>query len=396
MATRLREPGAADDPTYLCSLDEGERLDVLYRIYRDDIYRLCHRHLRNAADAEDATQEIMLKVAAKLPQYRRELAFRPWLRTISRNVCRDFQRSETRIIRLIDRQAEHNGAVSPSTPAPEAESPEEAFRRRQNARLVIEALLSLPETHRKMLYLQVYEGLSYEEIAKRAHRSHDSVRSILTRAKGTLKTYFEELGLTDADWRAPSFVAAGVAVLRRMRARSRSWMLRNAAKGSNVAADNGPLNAAIMARATEAVAAGIVALGALALPHAASTGPAQVATATPAGPVRSAPVEPPAQVSSPHAPAAPGTASPAPVAPNRDADDVTRVRVESPDGSGAAYNASIGEEDRALRFKRGLDGPIPVFGEDYDSGGETTIKCDGHPVGQAACDTYDRLPSGTP
>lgn len=395
MAMRAEEIGAADDFAYLIGLGERERLDALYRAYRDDIYRLCERHLRNAADAEDATQEIMLKVAAKLPQYRRELAFQPWLRTISRNVCRDFQRSETRIVRIADRQAERHGALSLSTPAPDADLPEEEFRRRQNVSLVIEALLSLPESHRKMLYLQMYEGLSYDEIGRRMHRSRDSVRTAIMRAKKAVRLYLDELG---ADWSAWSFVGAAGAVLRRLRDRSRSWMLRGATKGSNVAADSGPMNVAIVARATEVVAAGIVALGALVLPHGGSSTPASLAAAPPVVAVQSpaaAVVAPASAGPAAAVPTASAAPADAPVAPARDGGDVTRVRVGSPDGSGPAYNASFGEEDRALRFKRGITGPLPVFGEDYESDGEMTIKCEGHPVGEAACDVHDRLPSGS-
>src|SRR5687768_1680500 len=194
MAIRWDEIEGANFGLYLHSIEnEAERLDVLYRAYHADVRRLCLRQV-GAVHADDAAQETILKAVAKLSQYRHGEPFRPWLKAIARNVCKDFHRLDARHSRVQDREAERGGAVTVLTAAPDGDCPEEAFRRRCNTELVIEALLQLPELARKMLYWQMYEGLSYDEIAGRAHKSRDAVRSILTRAKKTVREQIEARG----------------------------------------------------------------------------------------------------------------------------------------------------------------------------------------------------------
>ena len=392
MAMRQDEVEGANFGPYLYSIEnEAERLDVLFRAYHADVRRFCERTI-GAVHADDAAQEIMLKVVAKLPQYRRGEPFRPWLNAIATNVCRDFGRAEVRIIRLRDRQSERGGAVTLMTAASDDDCPEEAFRRRANAELVIEALLQLPELSRKMLYWQVYEGLSYDEIARRAHKSRNAVRSILTRAKKTLREQLEASGGSASDWRGFAVVGAGLGVVRRLRARSRAWLFRNSPRGSSLAVEGAPLNVALMARATEVVAAGVVALGALTLPSSGgmAAGPIHAPAMAPLAAVHA----PPSTADHTHSQAA-TTAAGGHAVPNAPVETrATELKVSSPDGSGPAQTATVERERESIVVGEELSGPLPVVGEDYSSRGKTEFGCGG-PSGEVVCGTYDRLPLGS-
>ena len=66
---------------------------TLYEQYYTMVYRLSLLLLKNTQDAEDAAQTIFLKVMEKQPVFADEEHTRAWLLTVTRNYCRDVQRS---------------------------------------------------------------------------------------------------------------------------------------------------------------------------------------------------------------------------------------------------------------------------------------------------------------
>lgn len=98
------------------------------------------------AAAEDAAQEVFVRLASKLGQFRGEARLTTWLHRVTVNVCHDELRRRRRAQRL--------------TPEPLPTSQEFAPRRELH-----EALESLPEALRTPLLLRYFDGLSYDEIA---------------------------------------------------------------------------------------------------------------------------------------------------------------------------------------------------------------------------------------
>ena len=395
MAIRWDEVEGTNFGPYLYSIeDEAERLEVLFRECYDEVRKQCAKALAlagNFSDADDATQETLMKAAASVRKtYKPEMPFRPWLRQIAQNVCRDFGRAQSRKDKTNERWVTSGYGVGVCTPAPEMESPEEALIRNLRNEAVVRSLLALPESERNALYWRVYKGLTYDEISELWGHSHSSVRTAIYRAKDKVKRHFVSLGGMD-DWGLPGVVGAAVAAVRRFRARSRAWMMRNSSRGANVAAEGAPLNVALVARATEMVAAGVVALGALALPGGGMV--ASAPTAAPAMATTSAVHAPASAVD--HAPSHAASSDPAhssaPAMPT--AGRATEVRVSSPDGSGPTQTATVERSDRSIVIGEGLTGPLPVVGEDYSRRGRTEFGCGGT-SGQVVCGTYDRLPLG--
>ena len=66
---------------------EGDRdaLEAVVRAVQDDLYRLALRMLWHPADAEDATQEILVRVVTRLGSFRGEAAFATWAYRIAMN-----------------------------------------------------------------------------------------------------------------------------------------------------------------------------------------------------------------------------------------------------------------------------------------------------------------------
>ena len=64
---------------------DEEALEAVVRGIQDRVYNLALRMLWQPADAEDATQEILIKVITRLGQFRQESAFTTWVYQIATN-----------------------------------------------------------------------------------------------------------------------------------------------------------------------------------------------------------------------------------------------------------------------------------------------------------------------
>jgi RNA polymerase sigma factor (sigma-70 family) len=69
------------------AMQDPEILTGLYRTYGGRVYARCLRLLKNPEEAQDATQEVFLKVARSLESFRREASPLTWMTRIATNHC---------------------------------------------------------------------------------------------------------------------------------------------------------------------------------------------------------------------------------------------------------------------------------------------------------------------
>lgn len=408
MAIRCDELGGDDFGAYLCSLeDDMERLDLLFQAYHRDVRNLCAKKLAlkgNFADADDAAHDALLRAAVKMPsKYNPALPLWPWLSKVATNLCRDYGRGDNRTARGNEKVAKNLGVVTETTWAPESDGPEEEVIRRLRNAEVANTLRAMPEAEREALYYKIFEDVSYEDLGRLTGQSHPSVRSRLYRAMQRWRSMAASRGLED--WGLPGGIGAGasglLAGLRRFRARSRAWVMRSSVRGSNLAADGAPVNVALVARATEVVAAGVLALGALALPQGDAFAARPTFRAASAAAVSHAGAAP-AQATEIVAPMGDSAARPVAAATTEDmvraGTRSKELQVEATEG-GPGSKQGVRREEDSIRIGRETTGEFPIIGELDESGGGVTIQCGGSTVGQAACDAYDanegHLPSGS-
>lgn len=79
---------------------DARALEALLRALVDPLYRLCLRMSASAADAEDATQEVLLKVTAGLGRFRGEAAVTTWAHRIALNHLLDRRKSSVEALGL--------------------------------------------------------------------------------------------------------------------------------------------------------------------------------------------------------------------------------------------------------------------------------------------------------
>src|SRR3954471_19718053 len=115
------------------------------------------RMLGNPADAEEAAQEVFLRVYKYLHRFDRTKPFEPWLYRLTINVCNDIASRRPRPGEEIPAE-EHE-------PAAHSADPLDSLHADEQRRLIQSALSSLPEKQRAAVVLRDLQGLSTAEVA---------------------------------------------------------------------------------------------------------------------------------------------------------------------------------------------------------------------------------------
>ncbi len=153
---------------------------VLYDRYSSRIYNFAYRFLRNSEAAEDATQEVFVKMLKHAHQFNGEAKLSTWLFSITANWCRDY-------LRKADNKAKEDEQTLITLPAPAEHSPEHQLETKRTEERVRAALEQLTPEQREAIVLSRYQGLSYAEIAQIAGCSEGAVKTRVFRAMETLK-----------------------------------------------------------------------------------------------------------------------------------------------------------------------------------------------------------------
>lgn len=141
-----------------------------------DLHRLCASRLGNAVDAEDAAQEITLKVIRALPGFNGHSSLRTWVISIAENHCRSMIRQ--RNIRTIGTQLQHC-LISFET---ERRSHVDAFTLGESTVEVHTTLQRLSDKYRVILELRFFEGFSIAQMATALDLSLSAAKMRLYRA----------------------------------------------------------------------------------------------------------------------------------------------------------------------------------------------------------------------
>jgi RNA polymerase sigma-70 factor (ECF subfamily) len=167
-----------------------DAFDYLVRRHHRAVYNtICHL-LGDLTEAEDLTQQTFLRIYQSSATYTPTAKFTTWMFTILRNLVfnemRRRQRKPTSTLEHADDQGNTTSSLADTLPSPE-ESPHEATLRVELEDQIQSALQSLPENQRLAILLMRNENLSYEEIASVLETSVSSVKSLIFRARESLR-----------------------------------------------------------------------------------------------------------------------------------------------------------------------------------------------------------------
>jgi RNA polymerase sigma-70 factor, ECF subfamily len=148
--------------------------------YSGRIYNFALRFLKNSEAAEDATQEVFVKMLKHANQFHGDAKLSTWLFSITANWCRDY-------LRKADNRAKESEETLMTVAAPADHGPERVLETRESEARVQAALGSLTPEQREAILLSRYHGLSYAEIAQIAGCSEGAVKTRVFRAMETLR-----------------------------------------------------------------------------------------------------------------------------------------------------------------------------------------------------------------
>lgn len=160
----------------------------LMRLYRDSIYYMLMRMVKNKDDAEDLTLMTFGKAFRYLDKYTPQYAFSTWLYRIALNNSIDFLRVKNNMPQYFEDDLYTTSATSIIDQSEDnlQRTPEDEVIDKQRLQLLRAAVAELPERYRRVIELRYYEDLAYEEIAERLGLTLSNVKIQILRAKQML------------------------------------------------------------------------------------------------------------------------------------------------------------------------------------------------------------------
>jgi RNA polymerase sigma-70 factor, ECF subfamily len=169
--------------------------------YGSRIYQLAFRHMKNREDAEEVTQDVLLKVHRKIGAFRGDAALSSWIYRITFNTAMSRLRT-SRLARVADQERErllasqNEDGETPSVrqPADWSRMPDEELLRAQLRHAVDEAIQELPEIYRAPVVLRDLQGMTTEEASRRLRLKDQTLKSRLHRGRVMLRRRLEVFG----------------------------------------------------------------------------------------------------------------------------------------------------------------------------------------------------------
>ncbi len=150
------------------------------------IYNVCLNYLHNTQDAEEATQDVFVRVHGSLDSFRKGSTLKTWIYRIAINQCLDRVKANKAQKRFAKAQSLF-GIESESSLAPDFDHPGVKLEDKEAVQSIMKAIDILPENQKTALILKSMEGLTQKEIAAVLDIGEKAVESLLSRAKSNLK-----------------------------------------------------------------------------------------------------------------------------------------------------------------------------------------------------------------
>lgn len=185
------------DAPLIARLQAGDEQAVqeLAEQYGSRIFQLAMRQMKNPEDAEEVTQDVLMKVYRKIDAFRGDSALSSWIYRITFNTAMSRLRSG-RLARAAEQERERilasqppggDGTRTTLDLADWSAMPDEELLRAQLRVAVAAAIQGLPEIYRAPIILRDVEGLSTEEASRRLHLKDQTLKSRLHRGRLMLR-----------------------------------------------------------------------------------------------------------------------------------------------------------------------------------------------------------------
>ena len=169
---------------------DDEALRELIERHQRAVVNTIHRAIGDAWEAEDLAQRVFVQVHRSAKRYQPSAKFTTWLFTITRNTIlnehRRRRRHPSESLEALQEASDPEGVGWQPADAG-ARDPAQEVAVRELQEKIREAIRELPEAQRTAVILCRYEGLAYEEIARVLGCTVSATKSLLHRARLTLR-----------------------------------------------------------------------------------------------------------------------------------------------------------------------------------------------------------------
>jgi RNA polymerase sigma-70 factor (ECF subfamily) len=154
-----------------------EVLTETYKSLSDGLYRVAYYMLESQADAQDAVQDLFIKLWGNRDQLDTVLNFKAYCTTLMKNLCIDRLRRESKV-----------AGIEPGPDLADSRQIDEDYDAREKLERVLAAIERLPVRQRDVMKMYVLEEMSYDEISEKTGMSNLTLRVLLSNARKSLRS----------------------------------------------------------------------------------------------------------------------------------------------------------------------------------------------------------------
>ncbi len=168
-------------------------LAELYQLFKSRVFNTALGYLQNAAEAEELTQDVFVKIYHSAAQFEGKSSVSTWIYRITVNLSLDrlkYRKRQKRFGFMVSLFG--SDSLVPRLELPQFDHPGVVLENKENARILFHAIQSLPEQQKTAFILSFMEELPRQEVAEVMGISLKAVESLLQRAKANLRQRLDD------------------------------------------------------------------------------------------------------------------------------------------------------------------------------------------------------------
>lgn len=159
--------------------------------YKNLIFNTSLPIIQNSEEADDLTQEVFIQIYKSIYGFKEKSSLSTWIYKITLTKCFEYlryKRRKKRFAQIINLFREDGTSID----VPDFNHPGIILEKKEDAKLLFEAIDNLNNEQKSAYILKNIEGLTYNKISKIMNKSTSSIESLIFRAKKNLKKYIEK------------------------------------------------------------------------------------------------------------------------------------------------------------------------------------------------------------
>lgn len=182
-----------------CRNGDSSAMEMLILKYQNRIFNAIYRICGNFEDAAELTQDTFVKVIENIDKFEERSGFYTWAFRIATNLTLNYCHRASKLAfvsldsELDESHVQSKVRLKELLKAGDASNPMVAAQDKEISRMVQLGLMKLDDSHRAVIVLRDIEGMNYNQIADVLGIELGTVKSRISRARGSLKEILEAI-----------------------------------------------------------------------------------------------------------------------------------------------------------------------------------------------------------